>query len=74
MKIIYPVTPYIRVADTTRSLAFYVDGLGFEVVDSSEDATGVFWASLRLGEASLMVFKLALSVPRFLRASGGPLP
>ena len=48
-------TPYIRVADMTRSLAFYVDGLGFEVVDSSEDATGVFWASIRLGGASLMV-------------------
>lgn len=47
--------PYLRVADMARSLAFYVDGLGFEVVDKSDDETGVFWASLRKDAATLMI-------------------
>ena len=47
--------PYLRVADMARSLAFYVDGLGFEVVNSSYDETGVFWASLRKDAAAVMI-------------------
>src|SRR5690349_4285423 len=38
-----------------RSLAFYRDGLGFEVVSQMSDEHGPFWASLDLDGMSLMI-------------------
>ena len=47
--------PYLRVADMARSLAFYVDGLGFEVARRMEDETGVFFARLEKDGVALIV-------------------
>ena len=47
--------PYLRVRDVARSLAFYVDGLGFELKDSATAEDGLFWASLSLDACHLML-------------------
>ena len=54
MRIISAV-PYLRVADVKRSLAFYVEGLGFDNVRQMEDENGVFWAWLEKDGMALMV-------------------
>ena len=60
--------PYLRVRDMQRSIAFYVDGLGFELKDSSTAEDGLFWASLSLDACQLM---LSHRPSRFL-ADGHP--
>lgn len=47
--------PLIQVFDMPRSLAFYRDLLGFEVVQASEPGDAFDWGWLRLGGADLML-------------------
>jgi catechol 2,3-dioxygenase-like lactoylglutathione lyase family enzyme len=50
----------LGVSDLPRSLRFYRDCLGFEVVDSYEDdAGGLQWVFLRSGVAELMLQQLS---------------
>jgi len=48
-------TSYLRVSNMETSLSFYRDCLGFEVVNESRAEDGLFWVSLRLGAATLML-------------------
>jgi uncharacterized glyoxalase superfamily protein PhnB len=48
-------TPYLRVRDMRRSLAFYVEGLGFELTNSLTAEDGLFWARLQRDEYELML-------------------
>jgi uncharacterized glyoxalase superfamily protein PhnB len=48
-------TPYLRVRDMQRSLAFYVEGLGFEVTNSLTAEDGLFWARLQRDAYELML-------------------
>jgi uncharacterized glyoxalase superfamily protein PhnB len=47
--------PYLRVRNMQRSLAFYVDGLGFEIKDSLTGEDGLFWARVHNGDCQLML-------------------
>ena len=47
--------PFLHVADMSQSLSFYVDGLGFEVLDSWVVEGAIRWCWLRLGGAALML-------------------
>lgn len=49
------IWPLIWVTDMQRSLAFYRDGLGFEVVASWEGPHGIAWCRLKHGPVSLML-------------------
>jgi catechol 2,3-dioxygenase-like lactoylglutathione lyase family enzyme len=51
------LTPLLQVYDMPRSIRFYRDVLGFEVVANSPELGEDFfhWALLRLGEAELML-------------------
>jgi catechol 2,3-dioxygenase-like lactoylglutathione lyase family enzyme len=49
------LTPLISVFDMPRSLAFYRDVLGFEVVSDSGNGDDSSWVWLRLNEADLML-------------------
>lgn len=49
------VVPFLRVADMKASLAFYVDGLGFEIAERWDDRGVLRWCALKLGGASLML-------------------
>ena len=49
------IWPLINVTDMDRSLAFYRDGLGFEMVASWETSHGVAWCRLKRGPVSLML-------------------
>lgn len=49
------LTPYLRVADLARSIAFYTDGLGFTVTDRMVDDGRTVWARLASGGASIML-------------------
>ena len=46
-------TPLFQVFDMRRSVAWYRDMLGFEVVQSHEPDGHLYWAMLRLGDATL---------------------
>jgi uncharacterized glyoxalase superfamily protein PhnB len=48
-------TPLFQVFDMRRSVAWYRDMLGFEVVQSHEPDGHLYWAMLRLGDATLML-------------------
>jgi uncharacterized glyoxalase superfamily protein PhnB len=48
-------TPYLRVGDMKRSLAFYVEGLGFEIKDSMSAEHGLFWVRLKRDAYELML-------------------
>jgi uncharacterized glyoxalase superfamily protein PhnB len=48
-------TLYLRVSDMQRSLAFYVDGLGFEVTSRMSEGGELFWARLSKDGCSLMI-------------------
>ena|SRR6185436_7559799 len=48
-------TTLLQVFDMPRSLAFYRDGLGFQVVAQSQPGDDFDWGLLRLGEAELML-------------------
>jgi lactoylglutathione lyase len=47
--------PFFAVANMKASLAFYVDGLGFEMTGKWEDDGLIGWCSLQLGGASVML-------------------
>jgi len=49
------VVPFLTVASMQRSLAFYVDGLGFEVEQKWRPEGQIRWCMLRLGGARLML-------------------
>ena len=49
------MTPLINVEDTPRSIEFYRDVLGFEVVNSMEVEGAVRWARVQSGAVSLMI-------------------
>lgn len=49
------LTPYLRVADVARSLAFYLDALGFEVAATNDYRGETVWALLRAGPVSIML-------------------
>jgi len=49
------VVPLFAVSDMKKSLAFYVDGLGFEMRDKWEDDGIVRWCRLQIGNAGLML-------------------
>ena len=49
------VTPLLQVYDMRRSVAFYLDVLGFEVVEQYEPDGHLYWAMLRLGGAVVML-------------------
>jgi len=49
------IWPLIWVTDMQRSLAFYRDGLGFELVASWELPQGIAWCRLKRGPVSLML-------------------
>ncbi|MCA3132732.1 MAG: VOC family protein [Betaproteobacteria bacterium] len=53
------LVPSLGVSDLHRSIAFYRQFFGFELVDSAEDAEGApLWAWLRSGKAELMLQQL----------------
>jgi uncharacterized glyoxalase superfamily protein PhnB len=47
--------PMLMCHDVQRSIAFYRETLGFEVVDRMDDAGRSGWASLRNGQARIML-------------------
>jgi uncharacterized glyoxalase superfamily protein PhnB len=47
--------PLLTVQDLGRSIAFYRDQLGFELVGDAQSAGRVFWCRLQRGAASLML-------------------
>ena len=49
------VTPLLMVYDMRRSVAFYRDVLGFEVVQTWEPDGHLYWAQLKLGGAVMML-------------------
>jgi len=49
------VVPFFRVKDMARSIAFYVDGLGFTIEKKWEPEGVLQWCLLRLGPAGLML-------------------
>jgi catechol 2,3-dioxygenase-like lactoylglutathione lyase family enzyme len=49
------MTPLLSVFDMSRSLAFYRDILGFEIVADSGNGDHSSWVWLRLGEIDLML-------------------
>ena len=49
------VTPLLQVYDVRRSVAWYRDVLGFQVIASYEPDGHLYWATLQLGGAVLML-------------------
>lgn len=49
------VVPFFAVKDMQKSLAFYLDGLGFELEGKWVDEGVIRWCSLRIGNAELML-------------------
>lgn len=49
------VVPFFAVKDMRKSLAFYVEGLGFEVEGKWEDEGAIRWCMLRIGKAAVML-------------------
>ena len=49
------VTPLLQVYDMRRSVGWYRDVLGFQVMSSYEPDGHLYWATLRLGGAVLML-------------------
>jgi glyoxylase I family protein len=49
------LAPLIQVFDMPRSVSFYRDVLGFEVVHQSQPGDDFDWALLRLGDAEVML-------------------
>lgn len=47
--------PLLQVFDMPASLAFYRDGLGFQVASTDRPGDGCDWALLRLGDVELML-------------------
>lgn len=55
--------PFFMVTDMRRSLAFYVEGLGFETKITWEPEGAIEWCWLQLGTASLMLQEYRLNPP-----------
>ncbi len=49
------VVPFFAVKDMRKSLAFYVDGLGFEMEGKWVDEGVIRWCMLRIGNAAVML-------------------
>lgn len=49
------VVPFFAVKDMTSSLAFYIDGLGFEMKNKWVQEGAIRWCRLQLGNAGLML-------------------
>ena len=49
------VVPFFAVKDMRKSLAFYVDGLGFKMESKWVDEGVVRWCMLRIGNAAVML-------------------
>ena len=49
------VVPFFAVKDMRKSLAFYVDGLGFEMEGKWVDEGVIRWCTLRIGNAAVML-------------------
>ncbi len=49
------VVPFFAVKDMRKSLAFYVDGLGFKMEGKWVDEGAVRWCILRIGKAAVML-------------------
>lgn len=49
------MTPLLNVEDADRSIAFYRDTLGFEVVQTFEAEGATVWALLTSGDTKLMI-------------------
>ena len=49
------VVPFFAVKEMQKSLAFYLDGLGFEMEGKWVDEGVIRWCSLRIGNAELML-------------------
>lgn len=49
------VVPFFAVSDMGRSLAFYVDGLGFKMESRWTDEGVLRWCRLQIGDAGLML-------------------
>jgi uncharacterized glyoxalase superfamily protein PhnB len=49
------VAPLLQVYDMRRSVAWYRDKLGFQVLESYEPDGHIYWAMLRLDESTLML-------------------
>ena len=49
------VVPFFAVKDMRKSLAFYVDGLGFKMEGKWEDEGAIRWCILRIGKAAVML-------------------
>ena len=47
--------PFLRVSNMERSLAYYIDGLGFEMTHKWIDEGKLRWCWLQLGGAALML-------------------
>ena len=60
--------PSLGVSDLDRSVAFYRDHFGFEVVNSYEESDDVVWCHLKSGAAELMLQKLGPEQTRWLAA------
>lgn len=62
--------PSLGVSDLDRSITFYRDHFGFEVVNSYEEGDQAVWCHLRSGVAELMLQQLAPEQFRWL--TSGP--
>ena len=53
----HSLTPYLWVSDMERSLAFYRDGVGLEVIEqmAHDGETTPFWAYLQSGNVTVML-------------------
>lgn len=49
------VTPLLQVFDMRKSVAWYRDVLGFEILQTHEPDGHLYWAMLKLGDAVLML-------------------
>ena len=49
------VVPFLAVKDMEKSVAFYIDGLGFEFKNKWIDDGVLRWCQLRMGNAGLML-------------------
>ena len=49
------LVPLLNVEDVSRSLSFYRDGLGFEIVAQHDDDDTPIWARLSAGDTEIML-------------------
>jgi len=57
------VVPFLHVSSMARSIAFYIDGLGFTMRNKWEPDGNLRWCWLTLGGASLMLQEFAKAPP-----------